>query len=508
MSNMIQVMLVDDEYLALEDLKTLIDWESLGFHILATARSGRAALGLFDSQPVDLIITDISMPNMDGITLIEQIKKKYQPPLFLLLTAYAEIDYMKRAFQSGVEDYLIKDEITPELLSSKLSGIRDKYMAARRLSYSFLQKNLTAYFGGSKSPFPSELSVLPKNNLLYCILIPDIIFPMVDEFFLAAKPSAAQMISEALPFTESYQQDGIHNLCSVAAYNNKLLLFLHVREISSLSGLRQTLQSFSRNLISRLKDSTGLSFSCFYSCIPMNLLQLHDDYFNRQKSIRARYFLGSSIAEALDSDRLCITNEKPEFTEEDFKSVLKNPDCDLPSYISRQFELITAGHNYIGLSHLINTCFSFLMRMSGSLALSPEATVFTDISTIRSFILEAAEDLEKKQLPSCSRETRKAISYIMQNYGRESLSIREIANEVGLSPTHFSRTFKTETGQTVWDYLTDIRIQKACRILTETDAKIYEIAEMTGYSSPQYFSQVFLKQKGMKPLDYRRKEQT
>lgn len=508
MPNMIQVMLVDDEYLALEDLKTLIDWEALGFHISAAARSGRAALRLFDSQPVDLIITDISMPNMDGITLIEQIKKKYPAPLFLLLTAYAEIDYMKRAFQSGVEDYLIKDEITPEILSSKLSDIRDKYMASRRLSYSFLQKNLTAYFGGSKNPFPAELSALPKNNLLYCILIPDIIFPMIDEFFLAAKPSAAQMISVALPLTENYQQTGINNLCSIAAYNNKLLLLLHVREISSLSDLRQTLHHFSQNLIHQLKSSQGLSFSCFYSCTPMNLLQLHDDYFCRQKSIRARYFLGSSTAEALDSGRLYITNEKPDFTEENFIDILKNPDCDLSEYISEQFALITAKHNYIGLSHLINTCFSFFMRWSDSLTADPSAAVFTDISGIRSFILAAAGELEKKNLLSCSRETKKAISYLMQNYGRESLSIREVADEVGLSATHFSRTFKTETGQTVWDYLTDIRIQKACRILTETDAKIYEIAEMTGYSSPQYFSQVFLKQKGMKPLDYRRKEQT
>ena len=100
----IRVMLIDDEYLAIEDLKTLIDWNSLGFEICSTACSGRQALHIFKENPADLVITDISMPGMDGISLIEQLKKQKSDLLFLLLTAYAEVDYMKRAFKLGVQD--------------------------------------------------------------------------------------------------------------------------------------------------------------------------------------------------------------------------------------------------------------------------------------------------------------------------------------------------------------------------------------------------------------------
>ena len=74
MDHKIRVMLVDDEYLAIEDLKTLIDWESAGFEICSSASSGRQALRIFREKPVDLVITDISMPGMDGISLIEQLK--------------------------------------------------------------------------------------------------------------------------------------------------------------------------------------------------------------------------------------------------------------------------------------------------------------------------------------------------------------------------------------------------------------------------------------------------
>ena len=116
MDHKIRVMLVDDEYLAIEDLKTLIDWESAGFEICSSASSGRQALRIFREKPVDLVITDISMPGMDGISLIEQLKSLKSDLLFLLLTAYAEVDYMKKAFRLGVQDYLIKDETDIETI--------------------------------------------------------------------------------------------------------------------------------------------------------------------------------------------------------------------------------------------------------------------------------------------------------------------------------------------------------------------------------------------------------
>ena len=75
MSNLLKVLLVDDEYLAIEDLLSIINWEETGFKIIGTARSGKQALKLLSEKPIDLVITDISMPGMDGITLIEEARK-------------------------------------------------------------------------------------------------------------------------------------------------------------------------------------------------------------------------------------------------------------------------------------------------------------------------------------------------------------------------------------------------------------------------------------------------
>ncbi|WWR16404.1 response regulator [Lachnospiraceae bacterium JLR.KK008] len=507
MQKKIQVMLVDDEYLAIEDLKTLIDWNALGFEICATARSGRQALHAFESAPADLVITDISMPGMNGITLVEQLQQKNPRLLFLLLTAYAEINYMKSAFQLGVEDYLIKNEITPAILQAKLYKIREKYLASLSQSYSFLQKKLRKYFSDSSCAVARDLPEISHGSFLYCILAPDMILPWIEDLLISQKFSIPRIIDTAMPLVETYQYPGIENYCSVSAYNNKIIILLRMSENISTSSLLEKMQHFSDSLVQELWRQCALSFSAFYSYIPMDLERIHEDFFSKQRAVRARYFLGGRLRESLDSPRLFIHNEKIALTEDDLKNAFEKAQPNLIELIEEMFDTVIAGHNYHGLSLLVNVCFSFLSkRMENPLSL--EDADLTDIAHIRAFIIQAVKELYENHNPDLPYEVKRAIQYIEDHFSEESLSIQEIAEEIGLSSTHLSRVFKTATGDTVWDYLTKLRIRKACRILRTSNAKIYEVAEMTGYASPQYFSQVFYKQIGVKPLDYRKKERT
>ena len=508
MQKKIRVMLVDDEYLAIEDLKTLIDWNALGFEICAAACSGRQALHAFETTPVDLVITDISMPGMSGITLVEQLKQKNSKLLFLLLTAYAEIDYMKSAFQLGVEDYLIKNEITPSLLCEKLRKIRERYIASLNQSYSFLQKRLQKYFSDIDSLLPEDLPVLPQGNFFYLILAPDIIIPWTEDLILGRKFSVSKMIDAAMPITEGYQTANFENICSVVAYNNKILLLLHLPESISTSSLLEKMQRFSVGLVQELWQQCTLSFSAFYSYIPMDLKKIHQDYFSKQKNIRARYFLGCRLCETLDSSRLFIHSEKISLSEEDLKNAFKNPEVNFSDFLNNLFDDIITAHNYYGFSHLISICFSFLLKQDEENSISFEHADLSDISHIRQFILQSAAQLYASKNPNLPYEIKEAIGYITKHFHEESLSVQEIADAISLSATHLSRVFKIATGDTIWDYLTKLRIRKACQILRTSNVKIYEVAEMVGYTSPQYFSQVFQKQIGVKPLDYRKKERS
>lgn len=122
---MYKVMIVDDELLILDGLKKLIDWEKLGLNIVNTAVNGEDAVEKFISNPVDIIITDINMPKMNGLKLIKNIKNINSKTKFIILSGYDEFEYAKEAIPLGIENYILKP-INEEELESTLKNTIDK----------------------------------------------------------------------------------------------------------------------------------------------------------------------------------------------------------------------------------------------------------------------------------------------------------------------------------------------------------------------------------------------
>lgn len=116
----IKTLLVDDDYLVIQDLKNLVDWNKLGFQITGTATNGKTALALATKQKPELIITDISMPVMDGFDFIETVKKDFPNTYIIFISSYASFTYAQRAMENGIRDYILKNEITSQLLEERL----------------------------------------------------------------------------------------------------------------------------------------------------------------------------------------------------------------------------------------------------------------------------------------------------------------------------------------------------------------------------------------------------
>ena len=503
MSHPLSVLLVDDEYLAIEDLLSMINWEETGFEIIGTARSGKQALKLLSEKPVDLVVTDISMPGMDGITLIEEARKNFPDLVFLLLTAYAEIDYMKRAFQQGVEDYLIKDEITSQILTEKLRKVRVKMLSNHAKSYSHLQKLLREYFNSGAAALPSALSSYGSRQFYYCIITPDILYPMTDDISADHPVTALSIIQSALPYMEEFSFQTVRQFCSYIAYNNKIILLLDLSAPVSVLQIMDMLRQYGQSLLGLLSQKLPYSYSFFYSQFPLTLEEIHTDYFRKQTPLRGRYFLKGKQILSLDSPSLSVSGIRTDFKEDTLIRLYQETPERLPHFLEEQLKTVTASRNYTGLFAFLQVCFSFLEHSLSDSAPKPDYEDCKDLPSLSAFLISQYKLLIEKD--SLSHDSRQAISYIMERCGNPELSLQEIADHIGLSVTHFSRIFKAETGETVGDYITTYRMQKACCLLKETNLKIYEISEATGYSSPQYFSQVFVKQFGLKPLDYRKR---
>lgn len=103
-----KVMIVEDEELILQGIRNILDWEALGLDVVHMAHDGAEALQMWEKEPVHIVVTDISMPEMDGLTLLRKIREKEEQVRFIILTGYDEFDYAREAIRLGVENYILK----------------------------------------------------------------------------------------------------------------------------------------------------------------------------------------------------------------------------------------------------------------------------------------------------------------------------------------------------------------------------------------------------------------
>ena len=116
-----KVMLVEDEELILQGIRNIIDWEALGLDVVHMAHNGKEALSLWEKEPVDLVVTDVEMPVMNGLNLLKEIRSRNERVRFVILTGYDEFEYARKAIQLDVEDYILKpiDEEQLEAVAKK-----------------------------------------------------------------------------------------------------------------------------------------------------------------------------------------------------------------------------------------------------------------------------------------------------------------------------------------------------------------------------------------------------
>ena len=171
---MYTVLLVDDEEKILEVMKVRIGWQELGVDKLLTASDGQAALEYFEQQRIDLLVTDIRMPRMDGLELIEKVRSLYPDTHCILLTAYGEFEYARRAIQLGVENYLLKPVADVEM-EQTIQKALDNIYNRRKNSRDLLRENtLNRWASGSiGSEELSERAAVLGINLYqpeYCVV--------------------------------------------------------------------------------------------------------------------------------------------------------------------------------------------------------------------------------------------------------------------------------------------------------------------------------------------------
>mgnify|MGYP000846034872 FL=1 len=509
----ITVMLVDDEKLFIENLLSIYDWNSNGFNIVSAASNGKQALKQFQKFHPQVVITDIRMPFMDGIKLIQSIRKQDKTTKIVLLSSYGDFKYAQQAIKEGITNYILKDEMDSEHISELMSEIKNQILMETSKQNIIVQNKALDFFGNISDKLsdidPAVCEIL-KSPSCFVILNEDVPLPI----------DADSLIPPALSLEK------VHDLVSEHSFEGFSVeyAFLFERNIvtcvkssSPHTDWQKDFNIFSQSILRRIYESFGRSFTAFMVSKNIDLREMKKIYYNAKNIFRSKYFLGVGKTYNLLNESISMGEKEIYFDENSFYKVLECENEDkVKEYIKSLYSSVSLPKlNYKGLVLISRNLYHILKSEKKKL---PQLTKYFEqerniktlmtITDVKSYIQNEYTQLIKAKrdnsYSNLSPEVMRSIKYIQENYQNSSLKIENIAAHVGLSSGRLSVIFKKDTNLTVNEFITNTRIAKAKELLQTESYKVYEIAQMVGYSSSQYFSHLFSAVTGLNPLDFKK----
>lgn len=528
-----RVLLVDDEPIILESLKVAISWQQWGMEIVGEARNGQEALTAAEQLQPDVIISDIRMPVIDGITFMRNVmisreEKELKEPLFIIVSGYGEFDYAREALRHGAFDYVLKpidhDELEAIIEKAKLK-LDDYHL--KRLEEEQLRISVQRLSETAKERLYSEMMEgQAPSPLLQVGLELD---PLESPYFLMLV-QLDPVISGGWKAEEKrlrfFAMDNI--LKEVAAQNEALAVFPYYSGEWVLLFAEMSLNSkqlLGEKLVYALETNAKLTCAVGISSTRTGFPHLNLCYQQAVKALHRRFhqtlekvFIYEEKAAALELPSagypVPIENQLV-----DSVKTLNEPGITLAlnrlaeqlgqSEVTRDttkrilFEMAVIAHRQLDFLPSVqgDVLYSFYDQMEQAHTLQ-EMIGALEISLVR--WVELAGNLRSQQ--SGSGLIDKAKRYIDSHY-QHDIGIEEVAEHVQISFSYFCTLFKQTAGCTFLEYLTRFRIQKACQLLRESEVKVFQIAPLVGYQDPRYFTQVFKKMMGMTPSEYREQQQ-
>ena len=522
---MYSVFLVDDEPIVLEGIRTKIAWESSGFTFAGEATDGEIALSMIDEIKPDILITDIKMPFMDGLQLASNIKKTQPWIKIIILSGHDEFDYAKKAISIGIEDYILKPFTSEEIIESlnkaakqidkerqQLSDInrmREELKSREKLIQKEFFNNLIHGAGDMSNIMQKSRDLgIDLLSRYYKILISRIDSKSGNQQFQEKACSHINSYSSSWEQTNSFfhHKNWLVCICKGTTQNELEENIYRIAEtiehivtqtedctvvttigktVEHLSSISESYEDAKKILeIGGLKDQSKIINSDDIQMDSSGLMELKE---NDPMVERLKYAVKNDISIIIEESMNLIKNNPGQF--QFFASYLL---ADLIFAVSKLIENL--GGNIREIKPEI------LQRSFIDSAVLNEEQFVRELESILTFALEYRDS---KITGKYGDVILKAKKYIDENYADQNTTLTTVAEVVCLSPNHFSTIFSQECKITFTEYLTNVRIENAKRLMKETDMKGYDIAYECGFSDPHYFSYIFKKNTGMTPREYK-----
>ncbi|UJF36110.1 response regulator transcription factor [Paenibacillus hexagrammi] len=532
---MYSLMLVDDEAGVRNSIKAKIDWRAAGYTIDAEASSGLEAMQLLsEGRQPDVMMTDIRMPQMNGIELIKACKEKYPHMRIIVLSGYSDYEYMKAAIQYGVKDYLLKPVIRSEL-TALLQKLADELEADRARERQQDQEEL-------------------KNHQLFQMMQEQVIWQLVkDEWFslpvvqerlqqvqldfLSEEQVKAQFVTVEMRIPQGRLDDGSQRKDLLY-----LALLLLCRETAEKKGHVYPFYDVSHpamvHFLIPIEEESNRNQGFVDSFV-------HDIKRNIRSYLRVDSVSGigepikglkqfkhgyasSMLAWSLSTVKSGKTDERHHMSqlanafspEAERKLMQSIENLDMHSFTKQVHELFSDHHDtpmfvftFVMLRLIL--MFSAIAKKFELGDPSLQTYLWNCQMSVRDYqsreqVMEQLHDMarlvmeqvKKTRFSSGQQMTEAIRKYVDENFCYE-LTLSSLADMFHLNETYLSGLFKQQAGATFSDYVTRLRLQKAVELLKENELKLTDIATLVGYSSSSYFSTAFKKWYGKGPKEYR-----
>ncbi len=500
-----RVLIVDDDFLVRTYLKQMISWEEKGFYIVGDAKNGREALEILQRDGADIMIADMSMPIMDGIELTRQVKKLSPRTHILILSCHDDFVYVKEAMKLGIDDYLLKNDLSEATLLDALNKISfeaEDNLEIERLALIGRKKLREDFFKAFDAGEVSTLAKLARDAEINLGFQSAAAFMIIPENWHEREKLLSKV--ELENFLSAFAEMSLNTCRNLLDDKVQPLIFDSRREGFFHWGL--IVDNGTREIAERLQNFAKLYFNLELKIIQSspqkNIAELSKQW---QKIYAARadsFYLDEKIIELKDLSPLEMKIpaelkismheliEALNFSDEDFSSVLKT---------FREKLLEVKLHPEILSTFIIEQS----VELERDLLPSPlQAENFSEwFSELEKFLKELRGRQGKDYLHPA---IRLALRYIEENHHRE-ISQTDVADAVHLNPSYFSTLFKKSVGKGFSDYLTELRIEHVKERLATTSEKIKAISTAEGFADYQYFCKLFKKITGLNPSQYRQK---
>jgi two-component system response regulator YesN len=526
---MINVMLVDDDVPMIKYLRQLINWEEHGFNIVGTVYSSTKALEMFEQYKPELVITDIGLPQMNGIELAAEFKQMKPNVHIIFLTCHEDFHYAQKAVQLNADYYLIKDELTKEqleeCLQQSMSKIKETYAIIDGIvNQEILNRNIellkhSLFDRLIKKDEPQSLILFAKKLGI------DWEHP---SFILGTSSISFSTYIEKFSYQDiSIIKYGIYNIaCDIAKNYDGFTFFNEQESIVFVYNFRQNIKfdhyQYIQTILSEIKKAAseflGVEISFVFArqaqdiknigSVFQHIVRNRNHFFYYKAPIfnwdmRPFQIAFCPISRLLDkemNDIVLAVKEKDRHLVKEILANLsqtaktKNLDPEeMKKVISRRIRLIELQYTETDTNEGFYTFLEECLSLDDA------------VNLIEKKLIQLTQLNERLDSPGSKEPKLQEIDqYIFKNLAENVTSV-DVAAHLYMNPSYFSRYFKRLTGENFTDYAHRFKIGIAAKILEQTGESVEEVAIKCGYSDRTYFSKVFKKYTKMTPREYRSK---